>query len=118
MNIPNTYRAADDGDMPVPTPARSQAASKEAPAGFHKVALALEGSGASAPILRGQMTRFRLRRVRLVLERMAAVHDEVGVIKSRREKLLVALEFQCVRHHLLGVRQHAVGGHDDVSVNP
>ena len=46
---------------------------------------------------------------------MAAVHDEVGAIEGGREELLVALEFQFVRHHMRGVRQHAVRRHDDIA---
>ena len=45
--------------VPESTPARSQAASNEAPAGFHRVALGLDGSGAIAPIVRVRMIRFR-----------------------------------------------------------
>ena len=45
--------------VPARTPAESQAASKQAPAGFHKMALGLEGSGAIAPTPRVRMIRFR-----------------------------------------------------------
>ena len=59
MNISNTTGPPITATVPARTPARSQAASNEAPAGFHKVALGLEGSGASAPIDRVTMIRFR-----------------------------------------------------------
>ena len=45
--------------VPLPTPARSQAASNDAPAGFHSVALGLDGSGASEAIVPVRMIRFR-----------------------------------------------------------
>jgi hypothetical protein len=45
--------------VPEFTPACSQAASNEAPDGFHSVALGLDGSGASAPIVRVRIIRFR-----------------------------------------------------------
>ncbi len=43
------------------------------------------------------------------------MHDQVGVVEGVGEELLVALELQSVRHHAIGVRQHAVGGDDDVT---
>ena len=45
------------------------------------------------------------------------MHDQVGVVEGGGEELLVALEFQFVRHHATGIRQHSVGGHDDIAVN-
>ena len=60
MNMSNTSGPPITATVPERTPARSQAASNEAPAGFHKVALGLAGSGASAPTERVTMIRFRL----------------------------------------------------------
>ena len=48
---------------------------------------------------------------------IAAMHDQVGRIEGGREEPLVTLEFQLGRHHAIGVRQHAVRGHDDVAVD-
>ena len=45
------------------------------------------------------------------------MHDQVGAVERGGEELLVALEFQLVRHHAIGVRQHAVRRHDDIAVN-
>ena len=45
------------------------------------------------------------------------MHDQVGGIEGGGEKPLVALELQLHRHHAIGVRQHAVGGDDDVAVD-
>jgi hypothetical protein len=45
MNIPNTMGPPIIAAVPEFTPAKSQAFSNEAPAGFHNVAFALEGSG-------------------------------------------------------------------------
>ena len=45
------------------------------------------------------------------------MHDQVGAVEGGSEKSLVALEFQFIRHHAIGVRQHSVGGHDDIAVN-
>jgi hypothetical protein len=60
MNIPNTPGPPITAAVPERTPACSQAVSNEAPAGFHKVALGLEGSDATAPTDRVTMIRFRL----------------------------------------------------------
>ena len=49
--------------------------------------------------------------------RVPAVDDQVDLIERRREELLVALEFQRLRHHAARIRQHAVGGHDDITVD-
>ena len=117
MNIPNTSGPPMIATVPERTPACSQAASNEAPAGFHSVALGLDGSGASAPIDRVSDDPLSPRRVRLILVGIAAVHDQVGAIEGGGEELLVALELQFVRHHAVGVRQHAVGGHDDIAVD-
>src|ERR1700692_2093033 len=46
---------------------------------------------------------------------MTAVHDQVGTVQRGGEEPLVALEFQFLRHHPIGVRQHAVRRHDDVT---
>ena len=43
------------------------------------------------------------------------MHDQVGAVEGGGEELLVALEFQFVRHHAIGVRQHAVRRHDDIA---
>ena len=115
MNMPNTSGPPMIATVPERTPARSQAASNEAPAGFHSVALGLDGSGASAAIFRVSDDPLSLRRIRLVFAGMAAVHDQVGAIERGGEELLVALEFQFVRHHAIGVRQHAVRRHDDIA---
>src|SRR3977135_2063285 len=48
---------------------------------------------------------------------MAAVHDQVGAIEGGREERLVTLEFQLARHHAASVRQHAIGGHDDIALD-
>ena len=45
MNMPNTSGPPMIATVPERTPARSQAASNEAPAGFHRVALGLDGIG-------------------------------------------------------------------------
>ena len=45
------------------------------------------------------------------------MHDQVGAIEGGVEELLVALEFQFVRHHAGGIRQHAVRRHDDIAVD-
>src|SRR5579864_7099699 len=54
-------------------------------------------------------------RVWLAFMRVAAMDDQVGTIKSGGEELLVALELQRVGHDPAGVRQHPVGGHDDIA---
>src|SRR4051794_19082019 len=59
MNIPNTTGPRIMATEPEFTPAKSQASSNEAPAGFQSVAFALEGSGAIALIIRVNTTRFR-----------------------------------------------------------
>lgn len=41
--------------------------------------------------------------------------DEVGAIQCCGEELLVALELQVGRHHVISVGQHAVSGHDDIA---
>ena len=41
--------------------------------------------------------------------------DEIGVIERGGEELLVALEPQGGRHDVIGISQHAVGGHNDVA---
>src|ERR1700722_4110645 len=46
--------------------------------------------------------------------RAPAVDDQVGTIEGRREELLVALEFQRLRHHVPLIRQPSVGGYDDI----
>jgi len=47
---------------------------------------------------------------------MSAVHDQVGPVEGGCEKSLVTFKFQFLRHDTIGVRQHAVGGHDDITV--
>ena len=103
--------------MPEPAPARSQAASNEAPAGFHRVALGLDGSGAILPILRSHDNARSPRRIWLIFIGITAVHDQVSAVQRGGEEPLVALEFQFRRHHPAGIRQHAVGRHDDVTFN-
>ena len=49
--------------------------------------------------------------------RMAAVHDQIGAVERGIEESLVAFEFQRVRHLAVRIREHAVGGHDDVAVD-
>src|ERR1700730_6807539 len=46
---------------------------------------------------------------------MTAMHYQVGAVQRGGEELLVAFEFQFLRHHPIGIRQHAVGRHDDVT---
>ena len=41
--------------------------------------------------------------------------DQVGSIKGSREELLVALEFQRLRHYVPLIRQPSVGGYDDIA---
>jgi hypothetical protein len=48
---------------------------------------------------------------------MAAVHDQVGAVEGGGEEPFVALEFELVRHHVIGVGQHAVAGNDDIAFN-
>src|SRR5260221_5696828 len=72
------------------------------------------GEGAHIP---GQRDSRALRRVRLVFVGIAAVHDQVGMVEGCGEEPLVALELQSLRHHAIGVRQHAVGRDDDVTLN-
>ena len=103
--------------VPDVTPACSQAVSNGAPAGFHSSALGLAGSGAVAADRAGQDDPLSPRRVRLLLVGIAAVHDQVGAIQRRVEEALVALELQLVRHDVLRIRQHAVGGDDDIAVD-
>ena len=45
------------------------------------------------------------------------MHDQLGAIEGGVEELLVALEFQFVRHHADGIRQHAVRRDDDITLN-
>ena len=45
------------------------------------------------------------------------MHDQVGMVEGSSEKSLVALEFQFIRHHAIGVRQHSIGGHDNIAFN-
>ncbi len=56
----------------------------------------------------GQDNPLSPRRVRLALKGMSAMHDQVDAIEGGCEEFLVALEFQFIRHHAIGVRQHAV----------
>ena len=48
---------------------------------------------------------------------MAAMNDQVGAVQRGIEEFLVALELECVRHYAIRVRQHAVGGDDDVALD-
>src|SRR5437899_2978619 len=57
------------------------------------------------------------RRVRLVLVRISAMHDQIGAIEGGCEEFLVALEFQFIRHRAIGVCQHAVRGYDDIAID-
>jgi len=45
------------------------------------------------------------------------MNDQVGAVESGGEKSFVAFEFQLNRHYAIGVRQHSVGGYDDIAVN-
>ena len=65
--------------------------------------------------LAGQDDALALRRVRLILMGMAAVHDQRGAVEGGGEESLVALEFQFVRHEVARIRQHAIGGDDDIA---
>jgi len=49
--------------------------------------------------------------------RIAAVHDQLGLVESGGKELLVAFEFQLVRHQASGVRQHSFRGHDHVTID-
>jgi len=43
------------------------------------------------------------------------VHDQRGTVECVGEEALVALEFQLVRHAVLRIGQHAIGGDDDIA---
>jgi len=43
------------------------------------------------------------------------MHDQRGAVERGRKKPFVALEFQRLRHDVIGIRQHAVGGDDHKS---
>ena len=45
------------------------------------------------------------------------MNNQVGTIECTIKELLVTFEFQRVRHHVPGVRQHSVGGDDDITFN-
>ena len=45
------------------------------------------------------------------------MHDQIGTFESRGEEALVAFEPQFVRHDVLRIRQHAVGGDDHIAVD-
>ena len=101
MNIANTPGPPMIAMVPERTPARSQAASSDAPDGFHRTDLGLDGSAAIESTLRVNTTRLRF--------------GEVGAVESGVEKLLVALELQLVRHDITGIRQHAFRRDDDIA---
>jgi hypothetical protein len=48
---------------------------------------------------------------------MTAMDDKFGAVERGCKELLVALELQRLRHHMVRIRQHAVGGHDDITVD-
>ena len=117
MNIPNTSGPPIIATVPERTPARVagglERSSRRIPQRGFGIGR-IRRDRADRP---GQDDPLSLRRVRLVLIGIAAMHDQVGAIEGGGEKLLVALEFQFVRHHASGVRQHAVRRHDDIAVN-
>src|SRR5664279_4382935 len=45
------------------------------------------------------------------------MYEQVGGIEGGCEEPLVALELQFIRHHVIGVCQHAVRRHDDIAVD-
>src|ERR1043166_38073 len=59
MNMANTPGPPIIATVPERTPARSQAASNDAPDGFHRIDLGLDGSAAVESTLRVNTTRLR-----------------------------------------------------------
>jgi len=116
MNMPNTLGPPMTAAPPERMPAKSQAASNEAPDGFHKLAFGLDGSGASEATLRVRTIRFRLGEFGWLSPEWRPC-----TIRSARssggEELFVALKLQLVGHHAIGVRQHAVRRDDDIAVD-
>jgi phosphoglycerate kinase len=47
----------------------------------------------------------------------AKVSDKIGVIECGVEKKLITFELQRVWHDAIGVRQHAICGHDDIALD-
>ena len=43
------------------------------------------------------------------------MHDQLGAVEGGGEEPLVALELQLVRHEVVGIRQSAIGGDDDIT---
>ena len=43
------------------------------------------------------------------------MHDQGGTVERFGEEALVALELQFVRHEVLRIGQHAIGGDDDIA---
>src|SRR6185312_1088161 len=56
-------------------------------------------------------------RMRLMLMRIAPMHDRVDAVEPVLEEALVRLEAQLIRHHARGIREHAVFGHDGVALD-
>src|SRR5712672_1198576 len=48
---------------------------------------------------------------------MTAMNDQVDAVQRGVEEFLVAFELESLRHHAIGVRQHAVGGDDHIALD-
>src|SRR5262249_19312879 len=53
----------------------------------------------------------------LLLVRVPPMHDNIDAVEPAREKPLVGLELERVRHDADGIRQHAVLRHDGVALD-
>ena len=101
--------------VPERTPARSQAASNDAPAGFHSVDFGLDGSGAIASMLRVNTTRLRFGEFGWSSNELRPCTIRSARSRASVKNFLSPSNFKLFRHHAIGVRQHAVAGHDDIA---
>jgi len=102
---------------PTGSPTAANAASNEAPSGFHNKAFGLDGWGAIAGTLWVRISRRRCRAFGLLFLGVAAMHDEVNPIEAALEERRIGLELQRVRITRGGVREHPVLRDDGISFN-
>ena len=98
--------------MPSGAPSLVQASASEAPFGFHNSAFGSVGCGASAGTLMRHHQPMPAVGARTAFMRVAAVHDDRGVLEAVVKECLVGLDHQGRRNMPIGIGEHAVVGDD------
>src|SRR5262249_31119569 len=109
--------AAENGDRAVSDNQRCNRLFKRRAGGIPQKRVWQRPAGRNGSNLPRHNDSFALVRPRPALVRAASVHEHGGAVQLALKKSLVGVIANCSRYHAVAVGDHAVGGHDGVTLD-